>query len=446
MIAFGCPMHLKFPRLALFLKHSPRLRNVLRLGSQGVWNSAEYIFFPLLMLAATPVFLHSLGASQYGQWMMLITLGSLGGFAGMGMGAATIREVASAHAEGDQHRASDYIRVASFIVLLGTAVVGLLLVSTFMLGGIEVFARMGDKSQLIPIIIGAPFLIASDQVDSVFSGALRGAERFGLVARLEMLSKIIIVGGCLLTAVFSHRLDLLIIVSVVLNFVRVAIKSSAVVLIFGFKSIFPAWQAKIATSLVKFGKWSLIQLIGSAIFSTVDKLMVGSVLGANVLASYSVCLQLTQQVQSIPAAFGGFLFPYFTKRSQFLGSRQQSRLLIASTAALSLLAVSIALPILILAYPLLSLWIGSSFAADSSTLIKALVLGYFILALSTAAHYFLYGVGKAKWVALSNLAAGVLTLLLSFILVPRFGVLGAALTRLAYGSLIMLSFSWKLLR
>ena len=54
--------------------------------------------------------------------------------------------------------------------------------------------------------------------------------------------------------------------------------------------------------------------------------------------------------------------------------------------------------------------------------------------------------GKAKWVALSNLAAGVLTLLLSFILVPRFGVLGAASTRLAYGSLIMLSFSWKLLR
>ncbi|MCP9914215.1 oligosaccharide flippase family protein, partial [Cyanobium sp. BA20m-14] len=182
----------------------------------------------MLMLVATPVFLHSLGARQYGQWMLLITLGSLGGWAGMGMGAATIREVASAHGRGDQHRASDYIRVASLIVILGTVFVGLLLICAFALGASRIFSQMGDRSELYPIIIGAPFLIAFDQIDSVFSGALRGAERFGMVARLEMLSKTIIVGGCLITAVTSHRLDLLIVVSVALNFVRVAIKSSAV--------------------------------------------------------------------------------------------------------------------------------------------------------------------------------------------------------------------------
>ena len=439
-------MHDKLIQAASFMKHGPRLRRVVQLGSQGVWNSAEYIFFPLLMLAATPVFLNSLGARQYGQWMLLITLGSLGGWAGMGMGAATIREVASAHAQGDQHRASDYVRVASFIVLLGTVVAGLLLITVFMLGGSRVFAQMGDRSELIPIIVGAPFLIAFDQIDSVFSGALRGAERFGLVARLEILSKTIIVAGCLLAAVTSHRLDLLIIASVVLNLARVAIKSSAVAFLFGVDSIFPTWQAKAASSLMKFGKWSFIQLIGSAIFSSADRLMVGSLLGADVLANYSICLQLAQQVQSIPAAFGGFLFPYFTKRSQALAGRQQSSLLLTSTAFLSLLAIIIALPIVIGAYPLLRLWVGSAVAAESSTLLSLLGLGYCSLALPTAAHYFLYGTGQAKWVALSNLVAGVLSLLLNFMLVPWFGVLGAASTRFVYGAVIMLSFSWKLLR
>jgi len=439
-------MYHKLSQLTLFFKHTPRLQNVLRLGRQGVWNSAEYIFFPLLMLVATPVFLHSLGARQYGQWMLLITLGSLGGWAGMGMGAATIREVASAHGRGDQHRASDYIRVASLIVILGTVFVGLLLICAFTLGASRIFSQMGDRSELYPIIIGAPFLIASDQIDSVFSGALRGAERFGMVARLEMLSKTIIVGGCLVTAVTSHRLDLLIVVSVALNFVRVAIKSSAVAFLFGINSIFPTWHAKVAASLISFGKWSFIQLIGSAIFSSADRLMVGSILGADALANYSICLQLAQQVQSIPAAFGGFLFPYFTKRSQALDDRNQSRLILASTGALSLLAIVIALPIVIGAHPILGLWVGSAVAADSSNLLRLLALGYCTLALPTAAHYFLYGIGKAKWVALSNLVAGILSLLLNFMLVPRFGALGAAASRFVYGAVIMISFSWKLLR
>ena len=446
MIAFGCPMHLKFPRLALFLKHSPRLRNVLRLGRQGVWNSAEYIFFPLLMLVATPVFLHSLGARQYGQWMLLITLGSLGGWAGMGMGAATIREVASAHGRGDQHQASDYIRVASLIVILGTIFVGLLLICAFALGASRIFSQMGDRSELYPIIIGAPFLIASDQIDSVFSGALRGAERFGMVARLEMLSKTIIVGGCLVAAVTSHRLDLLIVVSVILNLVRVAIKSSAVAALFGVQAIFPCWDVEVATSLIKFGKWSLIQLVGSAIFSSADRLMVGSLLGPNVLANYSICLQLAQQVQSIPAAFGGFLFPYFTKRSNGLTGQNKSPVLLVSTTALSLMSIIIALPMVISAYPLLNLWVGSAVAADSSRLISVLALGYCILALPIAAHYFLYGTGQAKLVAISNLAAGILTLFLNLLLIPWFGVIGAAATRFAYGTVLIVIFSWKLLR
>jgi O-antigen/teichoic acid export membrane protein len=439
-------MYHKLSRLALFFRHTPRLQNVLRLGRQGVWNSAEYIFFPLLMLVATPVFLHSLGARQYGQWMLLITLGSLGGWAGMGMGAATIREVASAHGRGDQHQASDYIRVASLIVILGTIFVGLLLICAFALGASRIFSQMGDRSELYPIIIGAPFLIASDQIDSVFSGALRGAERFGMVARLEMLSKTIIVGGCLVAAVTSHRLDLLIVVSIILNLVRVAIKSSAVAALFGVQAIFPCWDVEVATSLIKFGKWSLIQLVGSAIFSSADRLMVGSLLGPNVLANYSICLQLAQQVQSIPAAFGGFLFPYFTKRSNGLTGQNKSPVLLVSTTALSLMSIIIALPMVISAYPLLNLWVGSAVAADSSRLISVLALGYCILALPIAAHYFLYGTGQAKLVAISNLAAGILTLFLNLLLIPCFGVIGAAATRFAYGTVLIVIFSWKLLR
>jgi O-antigen/teichoic acid export membrane protein len=439
-------MNQKIKKKARIANQGSRIEKAIRLGSQGAWNTAEYIFFPLLMLIATPIFLHSLGARQYGQWMLLITLGSLGGWAGMGMGAATIREVASAYGQGNQNRARNYVRVAVLIVLLGTIVVGLALVCSFMLGGSRLLSQMGDKSELIPIIIGAPFLIASDQIDSVYSGALRGVERFGLVARLEILAKSIIVSGCLLVATTSHRLDLMIITCVGLNLLRIAIKSTAVATLFGIDSLLPAWHVQAAAKLINFGKWSFIQLIGSAIFSSADRLMVGSMLGADALATYSICLQLAQQVQSIPAAFGGFLFPYFTKRSDASCMRSQLRALLISTVALSALAVAIALPIAIGSYQILNLWVGAAFATESSKILSILSLGYCCLALPTATHYFLYGSGQAKWVALSNLAAGVVSLLLNIMLIPWLGIVGAASTRFAYGTVIVLSFTWNLSR
>ena len=192
-------------------RNRPQLRKALFYGRQGIWNVVEYVFYPLLMLATTPVFLQSLGAKQYGQWMFLISLGSLGGWAGMGMGAATIREVAAAHGRGDQRQASQYVGAATLIVILGSLAVGFILICGFLSGGSQLFVLIGSRSELFPIVVGAALLIATDQIDSVLSGSLRGLDCFGLAARLEMISKLVIVTGWLVTAVTTQRLELLII-------------------------------------------------------------------------------------------------------------------------------------------------------------------------------------------------------------------------------------------
>ena len=427
-------------------RNRPQLRKALFYGRQGIWNVVEYVFYPLLMLATTPVFLQSLGAKQYGQWMFLISLGSLGGWAGMGMGAATIREVAAAHGRGDQRQASQYVGAATLIVILGSLAVGFILICGFLSGGSQLFVLIGSRSELFPIVVGAALLIATDQIDSVLSGSLRGLDCFGLAARLEMISKLVIVTGWLVTAVTTQRLELLIIYGIALNLLRVVIKASAVANLFGIEAILPYWHSEAAVKLIKFGKWSTVQLIGSALFSSADRLIIGTLLGANTLANYSICLQLAQQVQSIPASLGGILFPYFAKRTQRSDISNQSGVLAISSTVISLTAICIALPLAIFAYPILNLWVGAAVASESYKLLITLVLSYVILALSVPAHYLFYGSGQVKIVAFSNLGAGVLSMLLNFALIPYLGAFGAAFSRMFYGAIILLIYCWRLLR
>jgi O-antigen/teichoic acid export membrane protein len=423
-----------------------QVQRALVLGRQGVWSSAEYLFYPLIMLAATPAFLHSLGAEQYGQWMLLITLGGLGGWAGLGMGAATTREVAAARARGDHAAVLQTIRVALFIVIFCSIGAGLLLIAGFLSGGDELLSRMGGFDQLLPVVAGAALMLLADQVDSVYVGALRGSERFDLAARLEILSRFVIVGGCLAAASLSGRLDLVIIANVVLNIGRVLAKGAVVSRLLRAGAVAPAWDRRRASALVRFGKWSFLQLVGSAFFATADRLIVGSVLGADALARYSICLQLAQQVQNIPAAFGSFLFPYFTKAVELADGGSIRRSLTVATWGLTVFALCLAAPVVLFAKPILEIWVGADIASQGAGLLQVLAIAHCGLAVSVAAHYFLYGSGRAQSVAVGNLMAGAVSVAVNITLIPVLGLTGAAVSRIAYAVILALCYAWVLLR
>lgn len=425
---------------------TPRIRRALTFGRQGGWSSAEYLFFPLLMLIATPVFLKSLGAEQYGRWMLLAALSGMVGWAGLGMGAATIREVAAARGRGNGAAAARCVRVAMLIVLVCSVVAGSLLIVGFLGGGHHLLARMGGPQELLPVVVGAFFMMAADQADSVYAGALRGAERFDLAARLEIVARLAIVAGTLAVALMSERLDLVIAVGVALNIGRVLFKAAAVSRLLGGRAAAPAWDRGVATGLVQFGKWSFLQLVGSAVFSTADRLVIGSLLGADALARYSICLQLAQQVQSIPAAFGSFLFPYFTRNATAASPERNRRSLTIATSTLTIMALCIAAPLVFLARPILDFWVGTEISSQASDLLGWLAGAHCALAVPVAAHYFLYGAGLARWVALSNIVAGSVSLALVLTLVPVMGLFGAALSRFLYGAILAFSYALKLFR
>ena len=104
----------------------------IRTLKQGTWSAIEYVAYPAIMFLAAPYFIQFLGADKYGQWMLLIALSSMGGLAGLGMGAATTKEISEQIGLNQDGSRKKTIGASLSIAIAGGSLLGALLLAAYM--------------------------------------------------------------------------------------------------------------------------------------------------------------------------------------------------------------------------------------------------------------------------------------------------------------------------
>ena len=100
-------------------------------------------------------------------------------------------------------------------------------------------------------------------------------------------------------------------------------------------------------------------------------------------------------------------------------------------------------PLALFSKLILRLWMGAAFAQQTWLVLSIVAAGFWLLALNVTGHYALLALGQVRLVALLNLAGGAAMLVAMVLLVPRFGLAGAAVGRLLYGPITLLMY-WRL--
>jgi len=408
------------------------LRRFSGQGRQGFWAIAEYAAYPAMMFIATPLYLKLLGSAQYGQWLLLLTFNGFGGVAGFGMGTVVVRDVAEQRARGDVSAAIATVRNALALTLISTSVLCLTIVAIGLTIGPALLARMGSPDTITMLFLGAAGLIALEQIDNVFAGALRGLERFDSSAQVEIGSKLVTIAGAIAAAWIYRQLSAVILATLVLTALRALVKAGVSARLLASGPLLPAWDGRRIRGMLSFGLWTWAQIIGAMLLGTVDRFLVGGMLGASALAHYSVCLQLAQQVHAVPAAASQILLPRISRAGQ---GRDTTFLAGRAFMAIGLLTGVIALPLAVFGYDILRLWVGAAIADGSTSILHVATLAYSLMALSSVAYFMLLGFGRAKLVALLSLAGGLASLVATWVLIRHFDLIGAALSRVVYGLL-----------
>ena len=206
----------------------------------------------------------------------------------------------------------------------------------------------------------------------------------------------------------------------------------------GVVSLQPSWSKTLI--LLQYAKWGWLQGAGGLLFGVADRLLVGSLLGPSSLTYYSVASQLAQPIHGVSAAASSVVFPNVSRRHQNDPAFSLRSVTTAPMAGNLLLSSTMLFALLIFGESVLSLWLGEEVADASAPVLRYLSIAYWLLAINVVPHFILLGLGRIRFVAMSNFAAGVVLVVLIYGLLPSQGLPVVGIARIAYGVIIFVNF------
>ncbi len=405
---------------------------------QGFWSVLEYLSYPIFIFLSTPYFLQSLGITSYGQWMWLLAITGIGGLAGFGIGPATTKEISALRGGGKLISLGHITRNS-----LGVAIIGILIIIMLFFVSIQIlpfswFAKIGSKNEILTLVLFAITIIFFEQIDSVYSGVIKGFERFDLSAKIEVLSRLFNIILCIIAVHLTHKLHALFCAIVVATILRFIVKGFIASKLVRMLVFLPSYNKEVFFELVKFGKWSWLQSLGAFMFAIMDRLIIGSFLGPNDLAKFSIFTQLTQQIHTLPSAASTILFPMISRSVQ---SKTPYKIIVRSSfLLLAALSSIIAIILILFGSSILQFWIPGFELIKDHKLFFMLVVAFFLLSLCVVPHHSYLGLNYAKFIASSNILAGIISVGLCIFFVNRYGLLGVAYSKVIYSIIILFSY------
>jgi len=409
--------------------------------TNAAYSVADYLVSPILMIAVTPFLVSRLGLGQYGIWMLAnAVVGTMGVF-NMGLGDATIKYVSTYHGKMDEIGVKRVVASTLTIYgLLGGFIAVLAFWAAPLLVGYVFKIEASYQILAVHAIQLAGIGLAVRSIDSVFMSTLRGYERYDLAAKVNMVVKIVTVSCAVCLVAFGYAVvGILVGTIVIAAFGALAQAILCRQLIPGL-SFSPTLDRVALREIFGFGLYSWIQGMGGMIFSQADRLLIGAMLGATEVAYYTVCVQLAQQIHSVVAAGFHFLFPLISNKFEHASTRELRQIYAKSLFINVSLAILLAFPLVFFGKQILTLWMGSGFANESYVLLAILSTAFFLLAINVVPHNTLLGLGKVRFVAVSNWLGGVLSFIGVVGFIPLMGINGAAIGRLFYGPAISINY------
>ncbi len=416
--------------------HASTVQRAPVAARRALWSVLDAIATPASALATLAALVRALGASDYGVLVIAMAASGVCLAINPAIAATTTKFVSELSGRPGRQTVAGVISVALLAVaaidvtlLLGTALF------TRHLRGWLFGAASVDTPHLGLVLWLAVLSMALQQIETVLGGAIRGLERFRRQAAIELLSRATLTVAVIYVAWQSRSLVLILGAQCVVFCISMLVRALALRRVLPHQRLFARPTLAEAGLLIRYGGWMGLTALAGVVYASVDRIIIGRVLGTVAAGAYNIDLQITQLIHFVPASLFAFALPLFSRLAaqetvpyREIGRTFRAYMLgIASTALIVSAAITVSWPLM------LSLFAGSNFAAGRSGVVILLILNFLLLACNVGPYYLLIALGQARTVAVITSISTLAALILMAVLIPRYGLFGAAVSRLAYG-------------
>jgi O-antigen/teichoic acid export membrane protein len=405
---------------------------------RALWSALDAAAGPASTLAILAVLVRTLSASDYGILVIALAASGLSMAVNPAIAATTTKFVSEL--SGWRHPAGrtaagvitvSLIAVAAIdlVLFLGTAVFNEPL-SRWVFGA----AVAGDR-YVGQVLWLAMLSIGIQQIEAVLAAGLRGLERFQRQALIEILSRLALTGVVTYVAWRTRSLEAILLAQCAVYSASLLVRAVALRQLLPEGRLFDLSGRAEAGALFRYGGWMWLTALAGVAYTSADRIFVGRSLGPAAAGQYNIYVQITQLIHFVPSSVFAFSLPAFSRlaaqgntRSGEIVRAYRTYLFAVSMATLGIAAV------IMLSWPfLISIFAGPGSASGQLNAPALLALNFLLLACNVPSYYLLLALGHAKAVSTITTASMLAAFVLMALLIPRYGIEGAALARLAYG-------------
>lgn len=398
-----------------------------RIVKNSAWNFGAYFSYLLVTFLSTPIYIRYLGVSQYGLLALLSTTLAPLALLNFGFGQATIKYVAESAGSGNYAEAKTFVGT-TLLFNLCVGVIGAILIGIAAPTLVNITFRIDPALHgiatraLLWIAIGWLF----DQVSATFSGVPVALQKYGIASVGQAISNICNVVLSVVVLVLGGDLLVLIECRVAWSFVVSAAWFIVARKLLPGTVILPRYEVNTFRRSFHFGVWQTIGGIGGLLANYSDRIILGIYVSAEAVGLFSIPSAIMQATFGVVGKFGEVLFPAFSVLDGKGEKERAARIMLRSTWLLSLLMVSIAGSLVVMAKDALRLYVGREISESSTQVLMIFAFTAVLSSPSIGVTQYLLGMGRTRWTAITSISSGIATLGASLVLVPKYGLMGAA--------------------
>jgi len=410
-----------------------------RVRQNVLYSVFDYLSQPATMVLAAPVLLRTLGAPQYGAWMLVNSIAATASGLGGGFGDGATKFIAMYRGRCD-HKGVTRSLLASLAIncTLGLLLaVGLVAAAPWLIGSVFHVEPALRHAGIAAVRISA-FVLLLRFAQAVFISAIRAFERYRPVVITSISSRMLVAALAVLLAALGFGLVGILWATLAVEGVTLVVLATLARHILEIRRLAKIDVQVGVREFYGFGIFTWLKSVTGVFFSYADRLMVAAVLGTAPLAFFVLCNQITQPIPALLASGFNFIFPNLSARSgagEWTECRSRYRMAVRVSVCI---VVAIGLPTILLAGDILTLWLGPVVALKCKDLLIAMTIGNGLLAISVVPHYTAMALGRARALAGINLVAGLISLAGGYALLHHRGLIGGGFIRVLAG-LISLS-------
>jgi O-antigen/teichoic acid export membrane protein len=388
-------------------------------------------------LITVPLYVAQVGTARFGVIIIVWILLGYFGFMDLGLSRASANALAKRTTASRMEWANVFMMSLYLNLFLGITggfilyLFGDILMRHVLTLSGPIAAELESSFQWIAGLLPLLFLAG------VCRGAIESRERFITANLFDVAGYVLAQVLPLLAAIFiAPTLPVVLSAAFAARVASVLLMLSFVVVVEKIRTLRVHDRSKL-TELISFGAWAGLTSIISPILQFLDQLLVGLFHGATAVAHYAVPMSLVVRSQFVAGALSRATFPRFSR----IDRAKAIELGEGSVSSLGFIYGAICAPAIVLSKPLMTLWIGFDFAVEAAPILEILLLGAWINGIAFIPYGLLQGQGRPDVVAKVHALEIVPYVLLLWLMLNKFGVLGAAIAwtvRVAVDTVLLL--------